>query len=97
MSNDLEPGACARCGEDVVFVTNADSGEPIYEDKDGVYVCAFRHGHDEHGVFAPNHDADAARVQRDDTTYFIVTDHQDDCHFDEDADEWVAPNNPFTP
>ena len=95
MSNDYEPGECVRCGDLVTFVVHLYSGQPVYADVRGMYFCGDFHGHDEDGVFSPNHDVDVSRVRAEDATYFITQDDQDNCHFDEDIDEWIVPYNPF--
>ena len=89
---------CARCGVDIHYAGKSETdGSPAYAGESDGYTCSDYHGHDEHGVFAPNHDMCDERVKQDNDTYFVVFDGTDDCYFDEDIDEWVVPSNPFTP
>ena len=90
---------CARCGVDIHYAGKSETdGTPFYGgNRNCVYTCSDHHGHDEKGIFAPNHDMSDERVKQDDDKYFIAFDGTDACRYDNDSEEWVIPNNPFTP
>lgn len=71
---------CARCGVNLVEHESGVDGTPVYIDTDGSYCCTGWHGHDEHGVYAPNHTLDP------DEDTLAVLDFADNCRPTEDGD-----------
>ena len=80
---DSTSDICARCGVTIVEHESGIDGTPVYIAADGSYCCSEWHGHDEHGVYAPNHTLDP------DEDTLAVLDYTDDCRPNEDG--WSGP------